>query len=595
MNGILKRVLPFLPAIQSLQTYSLASFKRDLIAGFTVAVVAVPQAMAYAMIVGLPVQYGLYTAIIMTTVGAIFDSSRHLVNGPTNVISIATFSALAKVSNGDIVQAAILMTTMIGLIQLVIALFRMGDFSRFISHAVIVGFTAGASVLLILDQLKNILGLAAKGNADDHFLYRFYLTITQGGTIHWRTLVVSFFTIALIFGIRRFNKAKKWNIPEFLLGLVVISFVVWLLKWSQDGVGMVSKVPEGLPKFAWPQIDFATARQLTTSAIAIAFLGLLEAIAMGKALAAKSGQRLDMNQQCLSEALANCAGALFQCMPGSGSLTRSYINHQAGAATQWSAIFSAIIVAVIVYFFAPWATYIPKPALAGVLVVTAFRMIDLRGVSYYSRATKYDAIIVAVTAFAAIFISIEFCVLIGVLISFFLYIPRAAKLYLTELTVSDNRVVRELRGDEPRCGLYRIFNIEGEFFFGSSVELENAFNDIRSKLTPDIRVVLIRLKGARNPDAVCLKVIDQFVDFLIEKKITLVLSGVHEVMHKSLNNVGLVQKIGQQHLFLESADIFSSTLDAVRHIYKLLGEDRCQGCPQKQNKSINDGDLYYMI
>jgi SulP family sulfate permease len=580
-----------------MQGYSLAFFRRDLFAGCTVAAVAVPQAMAYASIIDIPVQYGLYTAIVMTAVGALFDSSRHLVNGPTNVISLATASALSVnlIAPASMVSAAILLALMIGVIQLSISLLRLGDFSRFISHAVIVGFTAGASVILVLDQLTKALGLKQHGELHDDVLKRFYLTMSQGGPIHWPTVCVAVGTIAVILFLRWINRLFKIRIPDFLLGIVLVSIGVLMFNGAAHGVVLVSSVPPHLPRFQRPTIDIAMARDLASSAATIAFLGLLEAIAMAKSLAAKSGQRLDMNQQCLSESVANIAGSFFQCFPGSGSLTRSYINHQAGAATQWAAIISAIGVALTVLFFAPYASYIPKAALAGVLLLTATRMIDYRSLLYHFRATRFDAIIVGVTALSAIFISIEFCVLIGVVLSFFMYVPRAAKLYVSELTVGTDRIVRELRPEDKRCSLYRIYNFEGELFFGSSTELENNFEAIESNLTPEIRVLLIRLKRARNPDAVCLQLFDQFIDKMHRRAIIVILSGVHDGMNQSLTNVGIVEKLGKERVFLESSEIWSSTIDAVRYIYTLLGPARCEICSQKNVSPADGEDFYYMI
>ncbi|MDZ4847803.1 MAG: SulP family inorganic anion transporter [Pirellulaceae bacterium] len=596
MSDFKEKLFQYVPALGALRTYSLATFKRDAFAGCTVAAIAVPQSMAYASIIELPVQYGLYTAIVMTAVGALFDSSKHLINGPTNVISIAMLSALASIPEESRPAAAIMMSLMIGIIQTGITLLRLGDFSRFISHAVIVGFTAGASVLLVMDQLKHVVGWTSRGSPHDHFLKRFYLTATEGGPIHAYTLLVALGTIVVILMLREVNRRFKLGLPEFLLGIAIMGFAVSALGWSGPaGVKLVEAVPRHLPSFMLPTIDFEMASELAGSATAIAFLGLLEAIAMAKSLAAKSGQRLDMNQQCLSEGLANLCGSFFQCFPGSGSLTRSHINHQSGGATQWSGVISAIMVAVTVVALAPYAGYIPKPALAGVLVLTAFRMVDYRGLLYYVRATRFDAVIVFATAFSAVFISIEFCVLIGVVLSFFMYVPRAAKLYVSELTVGENRVVREIRSEDQRCRLYRIYNFEGEMFFGSSTDLENAFDSIVAHLTPDTRVILIRLKRARNPDAVCLKLLDDFIALMHRRAITVLLSGVHEGMRKALENVGVIEKLGQQRVFLESAEIWSSTIDAVRYVYTLLGPKRCEICTQKPNSNNDNDDFHYMI
>ena len=189
------------PAFDALRHYRLTDARADLLAGITVAAVAVPQAMAYALAAGLPAQYGLYTAIIMTAVGALFASSRQLINGPTNAISIAVLSVISIVPSVDEkIQAAVLLAFMVGIIQLVITSMRLGDLTRYISHSVIIGFTLGASALLVLDQMKNLLGLASMGGVHDTFLYRFWLTMTQGGDVNTATLSIGLATMAMVLG-----------------------------------------------------------------------------------------------------------------------------------------------------------------------------------------------------------------------------------------------------------------------------------------------------------------------------------------------------------------------------------------------------------
>src|SRR5688572_7023904 len=205
------------PAVDWLRRYGVAEARADLVAGVTVAAVAVPQAMAYAMVAGLPAQYGLYTAIVMTAVGALFDSSRQLINGPTNAISIALLGAIGSVADPtQRVQAAILMAFLIGAIQLAISLAKLGDLTRYVSHSVIVGFTAGASLLLVLDQLKNLVGQRAVGDVHDHFLMRFWHSLTEGGPVHGPTLMVGLGSIALVIALRVFKKKMGWRLlPEF--------------------------------------------------------------------------------------------------------------------------------------------------------------------------------------------------------------------------------------------------------------------------------------------------------------------------------------------------------------------------------------------
>ncbi|HYD47928.1 MAG TPA: SulP family inorganic anion transporter, partial [Terriglobales bacterium] len=236
-----------MPAVDSLRRYGWHEARGDVIAGLTVAAVAVPQAMAYAIVAGLPAQYGLYTAIVMTAVGAVFDSSRQLINGPTNAISIAVLSAIAVVDPGQRIQAAVLLALMVGSIQLAITLLRLGDLTRYISHSVIVGFTLGASALLVLDQLKNLLGLRAMGGVHDHFLQRFWLTVTEGGSIHLQTAATGIGSIALVLMLRRLKDWLGWALlPELLIVVGLMSVAAAQLGLDGQGVQVIGEIPASL-------------------------------------------------------------------------------------------------------------------------------------------------------------------------------------------------------------------------------------------------------------------------------------------------------------------------------------------------------------
>ena len=580
----------YVPALNSLRTYTTSDFSADLVAGVTVAAVAVPQSMAYAQIAGIPPQYGLYTAIVMTAVGALFDSSKQLINGPTNAISIATFSALATFSDADRIQAAVLLALLVGAVQVSITLLRLGDLNRYISHAVIVGFTLGAAVLLVLDQLKNILGLPAQGSGEDHFLKRLWLTLSQGSAVHLPTLLIGLGSIALVLLIRLLNTRLSWRVPEFLLTIIVLAAVVAWLRLDEQGVKVIGQIPSDLPGFQLPVFEWAQIHELLGSGLAIAVLGLLEAIAMAKAVAAKTRQKLDINQQCLSEGLANVAGSLFQCFPGSGSLTRSNINQQAGAVSQWSGVISAIAVAATVVVFAPYARYIPKASLAGILMVSAWRLVDRRQLAYHLRATQFDAIIVLLTAVSAVVVSIEFCILIGVFLSFVMYVPRAARIELTELTLTPQRVLRERVAEDAPCDRILIFDLEGELFFGAAPQLEEHFESIaKSAAEREIRVVLLRIKRARNPDAVCLELLEKFIDQMHAQGVVVLLCGVRADVAQVLRACGIEAHVGAANIFRETGAIWSATLDAVRHAYDLIQDDVCEHCP-RHAESLNQRD-----
>jgi SulP family sulfate permease len=580
-----ERLFRFVPALGSLREYTLKDLSRDLLAGLTVATVAVPQAMAYAAIAGIPPQYGLYTAIVVTAVGALFDSSRQLINGPTNAISIALLSALALVPDADKHSAAVVLALLVGLIQTGITLLRLGDLTRYISHAVIVGFTTGASFLLILDQLKNFLGFKAQGESTAPFLKRFWLSMTQGGPVHGWTLALGIGTILLILALRRFNHWMKKHgvrffVPELLVAVIAMATVVWAYRLDEEGVAVVGKIPVALPSFSLPRINWELSLKLSESALAIAMLGLLEALAMAKAIAAQTHQRLDIHQQCLSEGLANLTGSFFQCFPGSGSLTRSALNQQAGAVSQWSGVVSAVAVAVIMLLFAPLAQYIPRSALAGLLILTGWRMVDRHQLAYHLRATRFDAGVVLATALAAVFISVEFCILIGVLLSFVLYVPRAAGAYLTEFTLTAEGYVRERVPSDPPCDRVLLYNLEGELFFGSAQSLENQLLTLEGRLRDESRVLVLRVKRVRNPDSVCLHLLDIFIKRVQQHGITVLVCGVRQDLAKAFQATGLDERLGSEQIFLEAASTMSSTLAALRYAYRLLDGATCPTCPR---------------
>ena len=583
VTNIREKIYRYVPAIESLRHYSLSSLGLDTMAGLTVAAVAVPQAMAYAQIAGIPAQYGLYTAIVMTSIGALFDSSKQLINGPTNAISIAVLSAVVGLSEAERIPAVVLLALMVGIVQTGITFLRLGDLTRYISHAVIVGFTLGAAILLVLDQLKNLLGLPAMGTGDDHFLKRFWLTISHVDQTNGRALLIGLGTILAAILLRTINQRFRLRLPEFLLAVIFLATVVWYGEFEKQGVRVVGAIPAKLPSFQLPEIVWSRVHAMAGSSLAIALLGLLEAIAMAKAIANKTRQKLDINQQCLSEGVANLVGSLFQCFPGSGSLTRSMINHQAGSCTQWSGIISAIAVAGTMILFAPYAYFIPRAGLAGILMLSAWRLVDWSELFYHLKTTRFEAWIVLVTAISAVAISIEFCVLIGVFLSFVLYVPQAARVHLTELTLAQDRIVRERIATDTVCNRIRVYSLEGELFFGAAPELEEHLDKIAEEARVGVRVVVLRLKRARNADAVCLRVFDRFISRMQVENVDILLCGVRPDLMSVIDSSGLMKQLGRDRVFVfeETSGVWSSTLEAVRFAYEIVGQDVCESCPRR--------------
>ncbi|MGL4555330.1 MAG: SulP family inorganic anion transporter, partial [Gemmataceae bacterium] len=486
----------------------LSALRADLIAGLTVAAVAVPQAMAYALIAGVEPRHGLYTAVVMTAVASVLGSSAHLINGPTNAISLVVLGAVAGLAPGGPAayhQAVFALTVLVGLFQVLIYFLKLGDLTRYVSESVILGFMLGAGFLVAVSQVPNLLGLRLAGEGEHALLWRLGQTLA-GGTPRPLADALGVGAAAAAVLLKALGRRAGFPVPDMLMALIAASAAAQALGWSEPPL----TVPAGLPGFAVPAFAPAWLRPLAGSAAAIALLGLLEALAIAKSIAARTREPLDYNRQCLAEGLANLAGGFFQCMPGSGSLTRSAINFQAGAVTRWSGVASAAAVAACLLLFADLARFVPRPALAGLLVVTAWRLVDWGRLRYSLRATGYDRVLVFGTALAAVFVSIEFSILIGVFLSFVLFVPRASRMLVTEFVVAPGRVIRERQPGDPACDRLAILGLEGEFFFGAAPELTAIFDRLRGR--EGLGVIVLRLKRARNPDMVCLELLQQFLE-----------------------------------------------------------------------------------
>ena len=572
-------------------SYSLHWFRRDLSAGLTVAAIAVPQAMAYALIAGVPPEYGLYSAIVVTALGSLFGSSSHLMNGPTNAIALTVFGATA--GHPDPLGAVFLLALMVGVLQILIALLKLGDLTRYVSESVILGFMLGAGVLVALSQVPPLLGLAKQGDGHQHFLYRLWQTLRRGGAVQPACIAAGVATLVLVVVLRALKKRLRIEMPDHLIALVAVSFLVWLFGWEMAKIGAL---PQALPSFRLPPLsDLDRVPRLTGGACAIALLGLLEALAIAKSIAARTRQPLDCNRQCLAEGLANLGGGFFQCLPGSGSLTRSSINYQSGAVTRMSGVFAAAAVAATVLLFGNLARYIPRSVIAGMLIITAWRLVDRRRTRFALRASRFDAGLFWATAFAAVFLSIEYSILVGTFLSFLLVVPRAARLRATELVVGPERVVRERLPDDPVCGKMVLMSLEGELFFGAGPELATCFAELRARVDQGARVVLLRVKRTRNPDMVCMELLERFLRDMHQRGVIVLLCGVREDFAAVLHRLDFSRWLPRDRVFHEDGGLDSSTLRAVRRAYELLGDDLCPTCPRRREREPDRGEWYYMI
>ncbi len=576
--------------------YDAKFVRQDLVAGLTVAAISLPQAMAYALLAGVDPRFGLYSAIVVTFIASVFGSSSHLINGPTSAISLVVFAALSVFDTDQRVEAAeamFMLGAMVGAIQIFIAVFRLGDLTRYISESVILGFMAAASLLLAIGQLGNAFGVREKGTGAQHIFYRLWLTFTSGDAINLKALAATVATLVLALAFRKIVQRYRWPQFDMLAALVVVAVVAFLAGWTvpdhagKTAIGVTASVPASLPVPHIPEIKLAWIGDLAPDAFAIAFLGLLEALAIAKAIANKTRQPLDYNRQILAEGLANLVGGFFRCLPGSGSLSRSAINYQAGAATRFSGILAASFVAIALLVLAPLAPYVPKSALAALLLLTAARLIDFKRLAYTMRATRVDAGVLVVTAVTALAFGLDQAILVGVALSVLLFVPRAAKLKVTELVVDGDNIVRAKRMSDSENRDFLIYDFEGDLFFGVAPELERAFGHIKSQLAlKGVDKVLLRLKRVRNPDVVSLEHLQHFLKEAQANGVDVWLAGVRPDLFAALGRLQFFDWFPESHVLLHGNEENSATLAAIKRIRQSL--------PHRE-PADTQAKLYYLV
>ena len=567
--------------------YASGELRRDLLAGLTVAAISLPQAMAYALLAGVDPRFGLYSAIVVTAVASIFGSSSHLINGPTSAISLVVFSALAFFDPDQKIEAAegmFLLGAMVGSIQIFIAVFRLGDLTRYISESVILGFMSAAAFLLAIGQIGNVLGVRDKGTGAQHVFYRLWLTLTEGDPVNLKALAISVGTLVLALIGRRLIRRYRLPQMDMLVVLIVVALGAYWAGWSVPGLGgktaiaVAGTVPAGLPTPHIPTIKFSWIGQLAPDALAIAFLGLLEALAIAKSIANETRQTLDFNRQCLAEGIANLTGSFFRCLPGSGSLSRSAINFQAGGATRFSGIIAAVAVALAVLALAPLARYVPRPALAALLLLTAARLIDPKRLAYTFRASRPDALVLVITVASALAFGLDMAILVGVGLSILLFVPRAAQLKAVELVVDGEGTVRERSSVDPPSDGFVLYDLEGELFFGAGPELDRCFSGILQQVEARrLDHVVLRVKRVRNPDVVCLEHLEHFMKAAKRNGVTVLLAGARPDLLDALARLRFGEWLPADGVFPQGGDEDSATLAAIRLVHTRIGRGPSSG------------------
>lgn len=565
----LAHLLPFLNWFRMVTPETI---KSDLVAGFTGAVIVLPQGVAFATIAGLPPEYGLYTAMVTPIVAALFGSSFHLVSGPTTAISIVVFSAIshhAEPGTPEFISLALTLTLLAGIYQLAFGLARLGKLVNFVSHTVVIGFTAGAAILIASSQMKHVLGIQIpKGES---FLHLWVDVFTGLDQINLAIVGVALGTIAVaVLSKRIFPK-----LPNLLLGMLVGSLIALALGADANSIALVGEIPGQLPPLSTPDISLATIRMLAPEAFAVALLGLIEAVSISRAIASKSNQRIDSSQEFVGQGISNIAGSFFSSYAGSGSFTRSGINYSAGAKTPLSAIFAAIFLMLIVLIIAPLTAYLPVAAMGGVILIVAYNLIDFHHIRQIIKFSRSETAILATTFFATLFLELEFAIYLGVILSLIIFLARTSTPYIPELSVDEDEKTgaRKLINVEKKpinsCPQLKIIRIDMSIYFGSIDYIQNRIQKIYEK--DGIKHILIIGTGINLIDLAGAEALVSENNRLKKEGGGLYFVGIKSSVYEFIARTCFISKIGNDHFFDRKKEALGS-------IYARLDKDRCAHC-----------------
>lgn len=540
----LKIYFPFLNWIQEIRNPVV--LRADLIAGVTVALVLIPQSMAYAQLAGLPPYYGLYAAFIPVVIGALWGSSRQLQTGPVAVVSLMTAAAIAPLAatgSPEFVGLAIMLAFMVGVVQFSIGFFRLGAIVNFLSHPVVVGFTNAAALIIGLSQLNKIFGVERP--TEGIFLQQVYGVLMQLGDTHLTTLLMGVVAFAIMFGFKKYYP----KIPGVLIAVVGTTVASWMLGFTGSVVG---KIPEGLPSIKIPAFDIEIMSQLVVSALFISFVGFMEAISIAKAMAAKTKHRIDPNQELIGQGLANMLGSFAQSYPVSGSFSRSAVNLDAGAKSGMSSVFTALIVLITLLFLTPLLYHLPEAVLAAVIMMAVFGLINFKAIKKAWRAHKHDGIAAVVTFVATLGFAphLENGIMIGAGLAIGLYLyrtmhPRVATLgRFEDGTLRDIKVYPELPTDERIVAV----RFDGSLYFANISYFEDEILAAAAD-SPKAKYILIVGDGINGLDASGQEMLHNLIERLKESNVTMVFSGLKRQVLRVMRRTGLFDVIGRQNIY----------------------------------------------
>jgi len=547
------------------------TLKADLWAGLTGAVIVLPQGVAFAAIAGLPPAYGLYAAMIPVIIAALFGSSHHLVSGPTTAISLVIFANLshfATPGSAEYIRLALTLTLLTGLFQLGLGLARLGALANFVSHSVVTGFTAGAAILIATSQLGAFLGLGLPRGGS--FLSTWAHTLRHLGEANPYVFGIGAATMFMVWLIRRLRP----RLPAMLLALIGASVLCLAVDGAGHGVIIVGALPASLPPFSPPDFGLDDLRSLAPGALAVAMLGLAEAVSIARAVSLRSQQMIDNSREFVGQGLANVLGSLFSAYASSGSFTRTGLNFESGAKTPLAAVFSAVLLALIVLLVAPLTAYLPVAAMAGVILLVAINLVDVHGIRHIVRTDRNEAGILAVTFLSTLFVQMEFAIFSGVILSLLVYLRRTSHPQFTILAPDPENPRRTLvslhRKDLQECPQLKILRLDGSIFFGAVTHISEELHRILREYPEQCHLLIVG-SGINFIDASGCRMLFNEASRLKLSGRDMCFCALKTEVSEALRRGMCLSRLGRGH-------VFETEGEAIAKMVARLDPERCACC-----------------
>lgn len=560
---IIYKIFPFLSWLKG---YQLSVLRGDALAGLTVAVVLIPQSMAYAMLAGMPPIYGLYAATLAPLIGAMWGSLRQLATGPIAIMSLlvlTTLSPIAEPGSAKFVELAILLSLMVGVIYLCIGLVKLGEIMSFISHSAVKGFTAAAALIIIATQLPHFIGIQVSRH--EYIFPQLLEIITTLPQLHWPTLAVGAVAFVIIYGLKRIRP----NFPSSIVALVLTTVAVAVFDLDQKGVAIVGTTPSGLPLPYLVQLDFEVISSLIGPAVVIAFVSFAETYSIGKAISSETKQRLDVNQEFVGQGLANIIGSFFQAFPVSGSFSRTAINYSAGAKTGVASAISSVAVVLALLFFTPLLTYIPKATLAALVISAVWILFNPKGVFKLWKMNRDDGI-VAITVFViSLLAKPDYALLLGVMMSliFFLWKTMHPRIVRISKDTQYNFFGDADLFDLPLCP--QILHLRSDnliFFANADYTIEQIIEKLDDFATVP-KFVMLDLQAMAFIDITGVEELRVLMDEAKARGVQVAFMGLHRPVLEVFESSGFLAEIEPNLLIKYRGDAITVLFERIDHDY----------------------------